>query len=410
MVRMKKQGLNNFGLKIVSIVVAIIIWIVVANVDDYKTTKQISGIEIEFINGSAITEKNKVYEVPKGTTVDIVVKGKRSVVEELTSEDFKAVADLSKMSVTNAVTVEVSAVSSAIGKELTITYTDNAVVVAVEDKLETQFPITVRTTSEVAEGYAISSKTATPNLITVTGAESVVNNIREVVVSVDVRGASENISAIAQPIFIDGNGEEIDSAKFEYDVKEVEVLVEIMKTKELSVKVSQIGKPRDGYAIASVDYQPTSIIVVGSPVDLAKIEEVVIDDLDVENCYKDIETSVNIADYLPAGVTLVDANPEVAIKIVIEKVEERELRVEPNDIILIGKNTNYNYVFKGPITYSLSVRGLKADIDELTIQSLSPSIDVSGKGPGTYTFTVTFKDAKGVEVLDAMTVEVEIQR
>ena len=275
---MKKQGLNNFGLKIVSIVVAIIIWIVVANVDDYKTTKQISGIEIEFINGSAITEKNKVYEVPKGTTVDIVVKGKRSVVEELTSEDFKAVADLSKMSVTNAVAVEVSAVSSAIGKELTITYTDNAVVVAVEDKLETQFPITVRTTSEVAEGYAISSKTATPNLITVTGAESVVNNIREVVVNVDVRGASENISAIAQPIFIDGNGEEIDSAKFEYDVKEVEVLVEIMKTKELSVKVSQIGKPRDGYAIASVDYQPTSIIVVGSPVDLAKIEEVVIDD------------------------------------------------------------------------------------------------------------------------------------
>jgi len=119
---------------------------------------------------------------------------------------------------------------------------------------------------------------------------------------------------------------------------------------------------------------------------------------------------VNIADYLPAGVTLVDANPEVAIKIVIEKVEERELRVEPNDIILIGKNTNYNYVFKGPITYSLSVRGLKADIDELTIQSLSPSIDVSGKGPGTYTFTVTFKDAKGVEVLDTMTVEVEIQR
>lgn len=407
---MKKQGLDNFGWKIVSVVAAIIIWIVVANVDDYKTTKQISGIEIEFINGSAITEKNKVYEVPKGTTVDIVVKGKRSVVEELTSEDFKAVADLSKMSVTNAVAVEVSAVSSYIGKELTITYTNNAVVVAVEEKLETQFPITVRTTSEVAEGYAISSKTATPNLITVTGAESVINNIREVVVNVDVRGASENISAIGQPIFIDGNGEEIDSAKFEYDVKEVEVLVEIMKTKELSVKVSQIGKLREGYAIASLDYQPTSIVVVGSPADLARIEEVVIDDVDVENCYKDIETSVDITDYLPAGVTLVDANPEVAIKIVIEKVEEKELRLEPNDITIIGKQAGYSYVFKGSIAYNLSVRGLKADLENLTIKSLAPSIDVSDKGPGVYTFTVTFKDAKGVEVLDAVTLEVEIQR
>ena len=409
MVRMKKHNLKNFGLKLISIIIAIVIWIVVANVDDYKTTKQISGIEIEFINGSAITQKNKVYEVPKGTTVDIVVKGKRSVVEELTSDDFKAVADLSKMSVTNAVTVEVSAISSYIGRDLTISYTDNAVVVAVEDKLETQFPITVRTVAEVAEGYAIRSKTATPNLITVEGAESVVGNIREVVVNVNVRGASSNLTAIAEPVFIDGNGEEIDSSKFEYDVKEVEVLVEVMKTKELSVKLQQLGEPRDGYAIASIDYQPTSIVVVGSPADLSKVEEIVIDDIDVTNCYKDIEATVNILDYLPAGITLVDVNQEIAIKIVIEKVEEKELHVQPSDINVIGKKDGYTYTFKGPISYNLSVRGLKADIEGLDIVHLLPSIDVSGYGPGIHKLKVTFKDIKGVEVLDEMTVELEIQ-
>lgn len=410
MVSMEKRKLNNFGLKVISLIIAIVIWIVVANVDDYKTTKQISGIEIEFINGSAITEKNKVYEVPKGTTVDIVVKGRRSVVEELTSEDFKAVADLSKMSVTNAVTVEVSAISSHIGKDLTIVYTDNAVVVAVEDKLETQFPITVRTNSDVAEGYAIRSKTATPNLITVEGAESVVNDIHEVVVNVDVKGASENLSAVAEPIFIDGNGEIIDSSKFEYDVKEVEVFVEVMKTKELSVKFTQQGEPRDGYAIASIDYQPTSILVVGDPADLAKVEEIVIDDVDVENCYKDIEMTVNITDYLPSGITLVDINQEIAIKIVIEKVEEKELHVEPSDINIIGEQEGYTYTFKGPISYNLSVRGLKANLENLDIESLYPSIDVTGYGPGTYTFTVTFKDVNGIEVLDTMTVELEVQR
>lgn len=410
MVNMEKRGLNKLGLKIGSLVIAIVIWIVVANVDDYKTTKQISGIEIEFINGSAITEKNKVYEVPAGTTVDIVVKGKRSVVEGLTSEDFKAVADLSKMSVTNAVMVEVSAVSSYIGRDLTITYTDNAVVVAVEDKLETQFPITVRATSEVAEGYAIRSKTATPNLITVEGAESVVKDIKEVVVNVDVKGANQNLTAIAEPIFIDGNGEAIDSSKFEYDVKEVEVFVEVMKTKELSVKVKQQGKPRDGYAIASIDYQPTSIVVVGDPADLAKVEEVVIDDIDVENCYKDIELAVNITEYLPTEITLVDANEEIAIKIVVEKVEEKEIRLDSSDINLVGKEDNCTYVFKGAVSYNLKVRGLKADLDKLKVANLIPSIDVTGYGPGIYTFTVNLRDVKGIEVLDAVTVELEIKR
>lgn len=409
MVNMEKRNLNNFGLKVISFIIAVVVWIVVANVDDYKTTKQISGIEIEFINGSAITEKNKVYEVPKGTTVDIVVKGRRSVVEKLTNEDFKAVADLSKMSVTNAVTVEVSAVSSHIGKDLTIVYTDNAVIVAVENKLETQFPITVNTTSEVAEGYAIRSKTATPNLITVQGAESVVKNIREVVVSVDVNGANQNLSAVATPIFIDGNGEKVDPDKIEYDVKEVDVLIEIMKTKELSVKVSEIGEVRDGYAIASIDYQPTTIEVVGEPADLAKVEEILIDDIDVTNCSKDLETAVNIADYLPTGITLVGTNPEVMIKIAIEKVEEKELHLAPKDINVVGKNNVYTYTFKGPISYNLSVRGLKADLENLKITDLIPSIDVTGRGPGIYTFVVSLRDVKGVEVLDTLSVELEIR-
>ena len=57
---MKNQILDHFGLKVLSLIIAIVIWVIVANVDDYTTTKQISGIEIEFINGDDITEKNKV--------------------------------------------------------------------------------------------------------------------------------------------------------------------------------------------------------------------------------------------------------------------------------------------------------------------------------------------------------------
>ncbi len=406
---MEKRRLKNLGLKVISLILAVVIWIVVANVDDYKTTKQISGIQIEFINGSAITEKNKVYEVPEGTTVDIVVKGKRSVVEKLTSDDFKAVADLSKMSITNAVTVEVSAISSYIGKDLTITSADNAVVVAVEDKLETQFPITVRTTSEVAEGYAISSKVATPNLITVRGAESVVNNIREVVVTVDVKGAKDNLTAIAQPVFIDGNGEKIDSDKFEYDVKDVEVLINVMKTKELSVKIREKGEPLDGYAIASIDYQPTSIVVVGLPEDLAKVEEIIIDDVDVTNAYKEMELTVNIVDYLPSGITLVDSNQEIAIKIVVEKIEEKKIHLDADDINVVGKQEGYSYTFKDTSGYDIVVRGLQEKLETLKITNLIPSIDVTGYGPGTYTFNVNLREISGVEVMETLTVELVIR-
>lgn len=405
---MKNRILNHFGLKVLSLVIAIVIWIVVANVDDYKTTKQISGIEIEFINGNAIAEKNKVYEVPEGTTVDIVVKGRRSVVERLSDSDFKATADLSKMSVTNAVAVEVSAISSYIAKELTITNTNNAVVIAVEDKIEKQLPITVRANSAVADGYAIRSRTAAPNLITVIGAESVVDTIEEVVVDIDVAGADHNLTGYAEPVFLNRDGEIIDSTKFEYDVEEVAVTVEIMQTKKLAVRVKTTGELAEGYAIASIDYQPTSIVVVGEAADLAKVEEILIDDIDVTDCRKDMETSVLIADYLPSGITIADNTEEIMIKVIVEKVQEKTLTLDADDINIVGKGEGLNYVLlEAP--YTITVQGLHDHLENLKVTNLIPSIDVTGYGPGIYTFTVNLREINGITILEPLTVELEIK-
>lgn len=406
---MKNRILNHFGLKVISLVIAIIIWIVVANVDDYKTTKQISGIEIEFINGNAIAENNKVYEVPEGTTVDIVVKGRRSIVEKLTDNDFKAIADLSKMSVTNAVAVEVSAISSYIARELTITSTNNAVVIAVEDKIQKQLPITVRAISEVAEGYAIRSRTAAPNLITVTGAESVVNTIEEVVVDVDVAGADHNLTAYAEPVFLERNGDIIDSSKFEYDIEEIAVTVEIMQTKKLSVRVKTAGELAEGYSIASIDYQPTSILVVGEAEDLAKVDEILIDNVDVTDCKNDMETAVTIADYLPSGIAMADSTEEIMIKVIVEKVQEKTIILDADDINIVGKGEGLTYTLLQESGYPVKVRGLKDNLENLKVTNLIPSIDVTGYGPGEYTFTVNLRDIKGVEIVEPLVVELEIK-
>lgn len=408
MERMKNRILNHLGLKLVSLLLAVIVWIIVANVDDYKTTKQIYGIEIEFVNGDAITEKNKVYEVPEGTTVDIVVKGRRKVLEALSADDFRAIADLSKMSITDAVAVDVFAVSSSVAKELTISYTNNSVLVAVENKIEKQLPITVRANSNVAEGFAIRNKMATPNLITVKGAESIVNTIDEVVVNVDVSGAQHSLTASAEPVFLDVNDGVIDSTKFEYDVNTVDVTVEILKTKQLSVKVKTTGEPKENYVIASIDYQPTSILVVGENADLAKVDEIIIDDIDVTNCTSDLETSVVIADYLPEGITLAEDMSEIMIKVIVERVEERSIPLDAGDINIVGKEEGKQYTLVGPKEHIIKVKGLKEQLDSLSVFSFIPSIDVTGYGIGTHTFTVNLKEIKGIELLEDVTVELEI--
>ncbi len=410
MKNMKNRIFDHLGLKIISLLIAIVVWVIVANVDDYKTTKKITGIEIEFINGESITDNNMVYEVPEGTTIDIVVKGRRKVVDKLTSLDFRAVADLSKMSVTNAVSVIVSANNSLVGRDISISYAGNdAVNIAVEKKIESQLAINVRTSSDVAEGYAIRSKLPTPNLITVKGAESVIDMINEVVVDVDVTGANCNLTATAVPVFLSKSGEAIDPNKFEYDIKSVDVMIEIAKTKELAVRVKTTGDVKEGYGISGVDYQPTSILVVGAASDLAKVDEIIIDDIDVSNMMSNMETSVRIEDYLPDGITIADNTEEIMIKVGIEKFEEKSLVLSNDAINIVGKNKDLTYSFNGDTSNSLRLMGLKDDLDAVSITNLIPSIDVTGYGPGNYTFTVSLKEVTGVQILDDIDVDIDIK-
>lgn len=409
MVSVKSKWFDHLGLKVLSLLIAIIIWIIVANVDDYKTAKEITGIEIDFINGDAITEKNRVYEVPEGTTVNVVVKGRRKVVEHLDSGDFKAVADLSKMSVTNAVAVDVSAVSPTVNKELTISNTTNSVVIAVENKIERQLPVAVRALSEVADGYAISNRTATPNLITVKGAESAVNTIEEVVVDVNVSGKNRNVTMQAAPIFLDKSGRVLDASKFEYDVTRIDALVEILPTKQILVKLETTGAPADGYLVANVDYQPTEIHVVGKAGILSSLNEVVINDIDVTGCNKDLETSVDILNYLPNGVSMVGDNSEIMVKIAIEKVLEKTFTLSPKDINIVGKDDKLEYTILNDSDIKLSLGGLKENLNEIKISEFLPSINISGYGPGEYKVQLNLQDIEGIDILKKDIIKIEIK-
>lgn len=92
---MKDKLFSNWGLKLLSLILGFIVWVTVLNVDDYSTTRQIKDIPVTLINTDAITDKNQLYDIVSGETVDIIIKGRRSVVNSLGASDFTAVADMS---------------------------------------------------------------------------------------------------------------------------------------------------------------------------------------------------------------------------------------------------------------------------------------------------------------------------
>ena len=91
--KFKDLILHNFALKILAVVLAVIIWVAIVNIDNPSRTTMISGIQVVFLNEDALGQKGYTYSVQSGSVISISVKAPQSIAESLEASDFYAYAD-----------------------------------------------------------------------------------------------------------------------------------------------------------------------------------------------------------------------------------------------------------------------------------------------------------------------------
>lgn len=387
---MKRKLFNNFGYKLLSVVFAIVLWVVVMNISDSAVTEQIKDIPVQQLNGEVFEDLDKIYEVSNGDTVDIIVKGRRSVVSKLSADDFIATADLSTMSVTGAVQIFVTPKSNAVKDAITITIVDNTMSLILESKVSAQFPIKIRTQGETREGYAVGETYTSPNIITVEGPESSVAKITDVEVVVDITNKTESFTEMAEVVLYDAYDEVISNSKLSVSDTTVDVTVNIYPTKTVPITIEPTGKPTDGFTISEVIYQPQSIELVGPEDKLGTIESIIIDDISVAGISENLQTTVNIAKYLPDGIVVAGADSDIVITVMVEQLEKKSFTPLINDILLEGKNNSYKYIVSLSDDFSVEISGLSGDMEGLTLSSLGLYVDCS---------TLTLGDNENVQLL-----------
>lgn len=406
---MKRKLFNNLGYKLLAIVLAVVLWIVVVNISDSAVTVQIEDIPVEQLNGEIFDDLDKIYEVSSGDTVDIIVKGRRSVVSELDADDFIATADLSTMSVTGAVQIFVKPKSAVVEKDITLTVVDNTMTLILESKASTQFPIKIKTMGATRDGYAVANTYASPNIVTVEGPESSVAKVTDVEVLVDVANKSDTFVQTATVYLYDAYGEKIENSKLAVSVETVDVTVNVYPTKEVPVTVTTVGKPADGYTVSEIIYQPQTVEIVGMQEDLDKVEEIIAKSISVAGLSEDVQTTINLTEDLPDGITIPQSGAEVVVTITIEKLEEKVFKPLISDIELTNKNDNYKYLVSLSDDFSVKIAGLSSGLEELSLSDLGLSVDCSELKLGdNQEVTLTYEDIEGIEYTITGTVSVSI--
>ena len=395
---MKEKLINNLGIKILSICLAAFLWVVIINVDDPVKTRTFVNIPVQVLNENTLTSKTKTFDIISGDMVDFMVSGKRSQLEKLRKTDFVATADLSQLTAPfDTVKINVDCTKSQdiqiiMGKISTMK-------ISLEDIVKQRFSIKVDPVGDCAPGYAVGKAEVSPVMLDVSGAESLIEKITDVKVIVDINGADANVMKTVIPKAYNRNGVEIASDKLTFSNKQVTAKVTIQNTKKIPVSIITKGEVAPGYKFLGTVHEPQEIEVKGDNDKLNSIDHLPIL-IDLTGLKEDKEYTISIYEQLlNYGVSVVDPELQnLVVKVTIKKLEVKEFKINQNDILITGLNEGLRTEFtEENKVYSVTLAGLKDELERLDVQSLAPQIDLSGLGAGKYKLSLKLHYESDIE-------------
>lgn len=421
-----KKLLNNWALKLFSLVAAFLLWLLVMNIEDPEDQKPFYNIPVKLINTDELTDEGKVYEILDKTDIvsRVTVTAPKSIRDELSASDIVAEADFGKLTYTG--TVEITFYSLRYNDKISdISGSNEILKLNIEDKKTKRIELEVETAGEVADGYIINGATPDQNRIEISGPASVISRIATATAKVDVTGSTSDISTYADVKLYDADKKEISTENLTINIKSVRVRVEILATKSVPITYSVMGTPAAGYLFTGeIASTPESVRLAGTAEALNRINEIVIPEeaLNITGQAENMITSIDIEDYLPESVFLSDSSfrGKAVVTVYIEKEAQKNLNIAPERVRITGMPAGYTAELEGDDTaYILNVRGLGAEVEALDEKSLYGHINIAdfmqdrnldSLEPGIYEMEAEFTLSENVTVVQPLKVLVRITK
>ena len=410
---MRKRLTVNFGLKILAFFIALFMWLIVVNIDDPVTDKTYTGIPVQVINEEVVTSANRTYQIVDDTQeVSVTVTAQRSVLNDVKAEDIVAIADMKEMSLGTQIPIEVkiegykydSAVSNPRNLQIQI-----------DDEAKNNFPITPTTLGTVREGYVIGELKANPEKVTIRGPKTVIDSINRVVAEVDVSGLSSDTEVEARLVLYDANNNVIDQSLLANNLGKEGLSVDVKLHQIKSVKVeldTSMVTAADGYKISEISEEPQEVRISGSKSAFARVTEISVpaSALTAVNLTQRTERSIDISQYLPEDVSLVDENADnVVVTIAVEKPGAKNFEVSTSSITVNNLDSNLELSYGSVVDLEIQIKGPDATLNTFSIAK-KVSIDLKDyTTPGTYTVPVSVELPSGCSLVNEVSVEVILE-
>ena len=371
-----------------SLLIAVIFWFFVDSEQGHNTTQTYYNIPVEFIGETdTLPSRGLMLTTGADATVDLELRGPRTVISDLSREDITLQVDLTSITATGtfSMTYELllpdeiprSSVTTERASRSTITVT-------IEELFEKTVPVKVSVAGEVADGYIYMAERmiAEPSELTLSGREEDVDQVVSAQVMLDLSGATSSVNQEFDYILLDGQGNEVSGENITVSSRRSVLYapVDLVKTLELTVDFTE----SPGSALEDLQdwyLGVTSIEVAGEAANLEGVDDILLATVDLSTLLSDTEMPLEIT--IPAGCVNISGITSTTLTILFkDTLETRAFTV--SNISAIGLSQTQNF---SRMTNSVEVllRGDAQELEQVTADDIRIVVDLTPyEDNGTY--------------------------
>ena len=404
---------NKIPRILLAMLISVFLWLYVVTVVDPNDTKVVYSVPVTYENMTSLTDNNLVMTSGQNATVTLKFYGRRSDLNNLTSESLTVTADVSRIKSEGEqnLSYTVTLPDSVSDNNVQLTErTPSRLTVNVERAVEKQVDVAVDISNEVADGYVadLEAMKISPETITVFGPEAEVSKIDSARVSLDIGGVTETVDNSFPYQLVDSDGNAVDTTNFRCSADAVDVMLTVEKYKEipltLELKAGGGAKEKN----VTVTLSPAYITISGPGAIVDAMDSLSIGTLDLASMTELSETKTYDIT-LPDNVTNVSGQNQVTARIVLNGLSTKTLEVENFSVSHKPDGLDVAIV---TTTLEITIRGPSDEIEAISAKDLTVQGDLSDfSQAGTYKIpvTVTSKDFPGVGMIGSASITVTLQ-
>lgn len=375
---------------LLALLFAFSLWLFVVTVEQPESESTYYDIPVVFQNnGEELLKERGLMLVSERPTVTLKLKSTRTNLRNLNESNINILVNLANITTagTHRLNYSISYPGNVPSGEVSVVSASlEQITLKVERRITKQIEVVPVYNGSVPEGMIAHKEEAELDYeyIEVSGPESVMENITQAVIQVDLEGQTQTIAGEYAYTLCDAEGNPVDASLLTTNVEVVNLMVKIQQVKEIELRVKVISGGGATEQTSTITIDPATIRVSGPETLLADLEYLEIGTIDLSTMVQ-AETKTFLIQ-LPEGIT--NETGVTAVSVSVEFPNLRTLKLIVNDIKIVGLPEGLEAEL---ITQQLEVtlRGLTEQIAGVRTTDLVVSVDLSNAQVGTFTQAAT---------------------